>query len=430
MPEFTALHFTDTGDDLDKYRAVQQFAAGHKDALDAVFFTGDFIDGHPTGKGSTVERMLEHFNQYLPQEEMQEVLQRMEQFAQEHRLRSQEDFNRLPDWAKTEFQSLQQRILAIQQQATDQHKEELPQPLTEIVNDSYRAIAGVLREMPVPVYALLGNHDLTLGYEILEGAGVKFVERQPKIVARGRSGVEFILKGDNNTWEVPAPYQNHPAIALAVSPHLINYSSGHTAGEFEQMLAEIEEKYGSERKVLAPGEKNNANPKQKPPLDERTKAMKEELERAREAVREYCGAQQRRMGKAENVDIYLSHKTPHNQESQPNSAPSYCGDTTLQYSQHAKVVHGGHFHDGQVGLHNLVHDIADKDGNLVRKGILASLRKEATETASIDGVEVPVIYLDAGEPWELNPGSEHFFVTEYSREKQIEAVTVYEFVYG
>ena len=87
-------------------------------------------------------------------------------------------------------------------------------------------------------------------------------------------------------------------------------------------------------------------------------------------------------------------------------------DVTLEYAANAKTVYGGHFHDGQIG-YRTIEDF---------------LKQESTETTVIDGVEVPVYYLDEKEPWELNPGTKYAFVTEYDTNKEIEEVIVYEFV--
>lgn len=272
----------------------------------------------------------------------------------------------------------------------------------------YRKHAEAIDKIDAPVSGILGNHDLTYGYDILKDK-VKFVEKEKKVPITGKRGLEFILKGDLNIIECPPIYAK---LAPLLEKNFIPYHSGYSLSELskaENTLQKILSESPNDRlENIRKGEKPEYSDEQLQLMEKQLKGIQE----LRPKVLEYNQSERRRLGDKTEADIYLTHKLPSCKKARPDIDGSL-SDVTTEYAANTNAVYGGHFHDGQIGY----------------KTIDNFLKQESTEKTVIDGVEVPVYYLDENEPWELNPGTKYFFVTEYDTNKEIEQVVIHEFYY-
>ncbi|MEK6846130.1 MAG: hypothetical protein AABY26_05190, partial [Nanoarchaeota archaeon] len=229
---------------------------------------------------------------------------------------------------------------------------------------------------------------LTFAYDSLEGI-VQHLEGTAPIKIKGKSGVEFTVAGDLNSWEVP-PLYTHEVFNSALRPHFVNYNSGNSLAHTEERLAD-------------------------PKIKSEEKAG---LEQLKTYLTNFYQQERARLGNKDTIDLYLTHKLPHCSWTGTPQHPiegDIC-DITVEYGQAAKAVYGGHLHDGQVGKKSLPQLLA------------AVNAAENLEKVTVDGTEIPVYYLSADEPWGLNPGTNYFTITEYNNKKEVEAVTVYRFV--
>lgn len=395
MAELTVLHFTDLGEEYDRLAVLTDFVQQQKGQIDAVFFTGDFLEGNPQEEREvTANRLQQKIMEYVVTDEFKAAHQSLLQFMQKYASPGQFNPEQLKEEEKKEFQKLMEQRNTLLVEKVRENKVELKRDLVGMVQDSYKRLATEFQKFPCPVYATMGNHDLTLGYDQFDSKKVVFVDKAPEntlvvdetTVIIGRNGTPFRIKGDLNTWEVP-PFYAHPSTSITLEDYFMNYSSGYSASFIDQSIEQAQK-------------------------DEEKNSWRQ---RGGE-MREYQREQRQRLGSPQDVDIYLTHKLPHNNEGRTDVYGCVTGDIAVEYSASAQAVYGGHFHDGQIGKHS----------NLEKW--LAEVIPKSTASESVEGVEVPVIHLAADEPWELNPGTEYFTLTEYNAQKQVEAVTIYEFV--
>jgi predicted MPP superfamily phosphohydrolase len=393
MGELHALHFTDVHDHYDKLRIIRDFLRKHGD-IDAVFFTGDYIEAnpHPYGQqGGTGDQVRRACIDIVVTPELKETLtdinNKLQQFAHEHATDGTIIIENLGEEERKTLDQLFEEQQKVMNSTVDEHEQQLNEKLPAIVHASYQRIADIFKEIAecAPVYAVMGNHDVTIGYEHLD-QHVTFLEQQRKAIVKGRNGTEFTLKGDINNWECPAFYTNI-AVERAFHSYFIPYLSGESWHTIEEKIRTTK---GEENRQL----------------------REHEVE-----IYKWQEKERQRLGSPDDVDIYLTHKLPHNDRVHKVNG-DVSGDIACQYSIDAKAVHGGHFHNGQVSWSSLT-DIIDKFDN-----------DDDLERVTINGETVPVIYLERAEPWLLNPGTNYFFVTEYDADKQVEQVLVYEYVYN
>ncbi len=411
MAELRTLHLTDIHDDLEKYEVIAEYIAGRKDsdkAVDAVFVTGDFIEGNEKIEGKTAN--LEHaiFAQYYDAAAVQEKRRQMAVFLKEHNINNEEDVKSLDAASQKQLIGFNKQIIEEHRRSceklTAEQTEEILRPFTE----SYQKHLAALDKIDAPVFGTAGNHDLRSVYESLKDK-VTFLDQTGKATIKGKTGLEFIVKGDFNAFEVPP---NHirilPILGDKVMPYASGYSLSELSREINQLQAEVTDSLNDRLEKIAKKEEPKYS-------EEQLKEMQAQLEQgieARKKVLEYNLAERQRLGDKAGTDIYLTHKLP-NCKKAHSDIEGPLSDVTAEYAANAKAVYGGHFHDGQIGY----------------KTIDDFLKQETTETVTIDGAEVPVYFLNGKEPWELNPGTKYFFVTEYDANKEIEQVIVYEFYY-
>jgi len=413
MTELRTLHLTDIHDDWEKYQIVADYIANKKDseqAVDAVFITGDFIEGDVREKGKTADLVNTTFTPFYNPiaGPVKEKKREMAVFLKEHNIKSDEDLKSLDSSSKKQFITLSKQI-------EDEHRKAcekvIPEQIEEILKtftESYQRHAEALSKIEAPIFGTIGNHDLGIGYYILKDS-VTFLDKTNKAALPGKSGLEFIVKGEVNTWEVPGFYS---FLSPILEKYFIPYLSGISLSEISKEVNELQKKVTD-----GPNERLEKIKKGEEPqyAEEQLQEMQSTLEHAieyRKQVLEYNQSERQRLGDKNEVDIYLTHKLPSCKKARSDIKGSL-SDITLDYAANANAVYGGHFHDGQIGCRT-IEDF---------------LKQESTETTTIDGVEVPVFYLDEKEPWELNPGTKYFFVTEYDTNKQVEQVIQHEFYY-
>ena len=411
MAELRTLHLTDIHDDLEKYEVIAGYIASKKDtdqAVNAVFITGDFIEGHPQAKGKTASEMERILNQYYDPSPVNQKQQEIQALLEEQKVKSKEDLKALDI-------SVRKQLALLSQQGGEEHlkacqkvtKEQIEEILKPAI-DSYKKHAEGISKIGIPVFAILGNHDLTQGYEILKDK-VTFTERENKATITGRSGLEFIVKGDLNTFEEPGFYSYFIPL---FKEHFIPYQSGYSFTQLSQEVQQFQAEIDSGRQDRLDKAKEGKEPKY---TEEQLKELEAKLDystKLRKEVLQYNQAERQRLGNKNEADIYLTHKLPNCKKARSDIQGSL-SDITSEYAANTNAVYGGHFHDGQIGY----------------KTIENLLKQDATEKTTLDGVEVPIFYLDKDEPWELNPGTDYFFVAEYDANKKVEQVLVYRFVY-
>ncbi len=387
MAELTALHFTDLHEDGDKLKAIRSFVQAHSE-INAVFFTGDFIGEYQSQQEGTHQKIRKKHNEilakYVAKEDFQELQQKLSEFLQEHQIREESDVQRLPEEKKKELEEIMQARNSLIQEAVLTHLPELKGSFVDLVNESYKTLSVEFKEITksAPVYAIMGNHDLTLGYTPL-GEAITFLEKQKQAIIKGSTGIEFVVKGDLNSWEVPPAY-NDFTLNLALKDYFVNYFSGWSQNHLNQSATNSE-----------------------------TEEEKTSWQELSQKAHLYQNQERARLG-SKDADIYLAHKLPHC-DLATKVIGCASGDIASEYSANAEAAYGGHFHDGQIGSRTL-------------QAVLQEAQT-ASEKNTVDGKEIPLVYLNDKESWELNPGTDHFFVTEYNTSKEIESLTIYEYVY-
>lgn len=411
MAELTTLNFTDIHEYYAKLDILEQFLAEH-DEVDVTTFSGDFIDDNPQ-RGETqfrINRHLQEFDTKVNQTpECVEAMKKLKQTAAENNININ---NLTPEQYEI--------IKADYEGVIEEHKkvvEEmgLPQILPGEYETSYEKIAesfGKLAEH-TPIFGIMGNHDIVLGYESLE-EHVDFLEKTQKKVVKGKTGVEFIVKGDLNTWEVPH-YANNLPFTMCIAPQFIEFKHGNTIQGLEEKIAEAEKSLADAQEKF---ETATTEP-EKQQAQQQAQFAKMNIDgftytpEQKTKIEEVQNQERERLGSPEEVDIYVAHKLPHCDKARPIYG-SVCGDIAAEYSANANAVYGGHMHDGQIGFRNLAQ----------------LLQSQPEETTTIDEEEIPVFYLDETEPWEINPGTDYFTVTDFNKDKEVETVTIYQYVLG
>lgn len=392
MVELRTLHFTDIQDHYERVAIVSDFLKEHGD-VDAVFFTGDVIEANPTGEGLTGDALAHRYSGFIDQHKdavpgLVQALQEQAILQREFKERGISTTDQLSEAEKQKWKNAQQNCGSLLEKLVGEREKEFQEALLPAVHHGYLTANLSFTELAeqVPVYGILGNHDLVIGYEHLQGS-VTFVERERKATVKGKNGVEFTVKGDLNTWEVP-PFYMEPGVYKVLSPHFIPYISGESQSALEGIIRTTD------------GEKNKQARERQVP------------------VQEWQASERKRLGSTDDIDIYFTHKLPTNDKAGKRYG-DVSGEITREYSASAKAVYGGHFHDGQIGVSPL-------------SCYLQQIRnREFTETTTIDHAgqqwTVPVFRLVGDEPWHINPGDHHFVVTEYDAEKNVERVILYAF---
>ena len=406
MVELRALHFSDIHEDYAKLEAIQEFLeeqADTEDSIDTVFFTGDMIEDHPAlGKeGAYSQAVLKSLNNGVTNEDekIMGLLGARTKFIQENFNDSDQQLSpeKIDEWQQIENSLITLGI----KNGKDQ--------IVEEIDNSYQRLAEEFKKITnyASVFSIMGNHDIASGRDHFSYDDFTFVELSSKEEAKavGRSGIEFIIKGDINSWEFP-PLHNtiYELCGLKLEP--LAGLSGYTAQNLDKQIAEAEEALKTEE--------NSRNKSHLSIL----MSNKEQLEE----IKNHQKNEKTRLGDSDEVDIYLTHKLPNAGKAVNVYGPA-SGDIAAEYSANASCTYGGHFHGMQIGNKSI------GDRSKTPEDFFNELMKQkGNGTTKIDGVNVPTYYLEEDEPWTLNPGINYVTVTEYNKEKEIERVIIYEYV--
>jgi predicted MPP superfamily phosphohydrolase len=384
MPaELTTLHFTDIHEDTDKLAIIKQYAS----KVDVVFFTGDIMEGHPTGNNTTIDRVIKQIQETIHTPDIIELSKQSNEILKKYVSDGKVDKDAIEEEDRTKLVALNEEINILAEKKIEEG--DLLGKILKAPKQTYQTLETSFQEIAkiAPVYGILGNHDLTLAYEHIDS--ITFLETTKEARIKGKTGIEFIIKGDLNTWEVPPAWSQQPLIYEAFKEHLIPYISGNSIDNLDEKI----------KQALKTGNENSASNLQSAKDNKDNIKAWQDQERAR-------------LGDTD-ADIYLTHKLPDCDKARRTYGFA-TGDITREYSANAKSVLGGHFHDGQIGYKTIPTLLEAANDN---------------ETIEVDGNVVPLIKIDKDEPWQLNAGTEYFFIASYNKEKDIEHVDVYQYTY-
>jgi len=276
MASLTAVHITDIHEDVAMIEAATAIA--EKEGADVTYITGDFVGrDHTSGKNiDNLEDVLDrNANNFKP---TPEYIDTITEVLKKHGLKSIEEYQKIND-------KDDQNKLAT---AFEHHKDEVDAAFVKPVVDAYSKIKPYLSKLSdkTKIVGVLGNHDLTIGYKVLEGI-VDFVETKNEVTIKGKSGKEFKIKGAINCNDVENVYKGNSAL----TPYLINYLQGNPDLSKEEVV----------------------------------KAQNEEISRLSETG---------------ETDIFLTHAQPFAEHDH--------GRAVDDYSSQAGSIYGGHYHGAEI----------------------------------------------------------------------------------
>lgn len=401
MTELRLIHWTDSHDlTNEKAQRIKEIIShkkslGKDESIDAVIYTGDILESQnyikPLREGKKTPLIDILGTEYLVNVENDMV-----------NISSDYIHEKIPEWIEegqksgrlTDFETLEdkQKIAILQQYAVPEIKNKYTQEtrikhfdkidfenIEEKIKSAYQGYREAFT-FNIPVLGVLGNHDFTSAYEVL-GDKINFLETKNKKTLKGKSGIEFTFQGDNNSYE-----------RTLLEGLMQQYSSMQTQDEDKKQFDHL-----YTPKILGLSTDQNKVRHVQVDTEEYQKLLKlQESER-------------KRLGETGKADIFLSHKIRGGYN--PKKGHYGTGDIVNEYGNNSVL--GGHTHGMQIGKYS-TNELEEMIAN-------------ATEFEIIDGEEVPVIYLDQKDLKDLNPGEQHFFVTDYNVNKQIEQIDLYEF---
>ncbi len=407
MAELTTLHATDIEDRPDKLEVIAKFV--EQNDVDAVTLTGDFIDMAPhneagySSAGSSIVQLLygtlENHSEFKEfQQKANEAIQGIVQKYGESNVR----VDQISHMDMQQIQQIQQQVQQVAnkvvQETSMKGLDKIKPDILKTVETQYETIDAVIGEIAkhAKVLGVVGNHDTIHAYDKL--TNVTFVDKLPKYELTGKTGTTFIVQGDPNTWEVPPITNMFPAIGITIQDHTINLDSGKSTRDLDERIAKALEKEDPQGYGL------------------KTAQNLHHAKKNQDRINTYHAREAERLGEIVNADIYLTHKLPDCHKVR-DVYGEISGDTTLKYSANAIAIMGGHFDDGQIGNSRLAELMAQE----------VDASNDDIEIENINGEDVVVEYVDATELRQMNPGKNHFFVTEYNTDKSIKEVRIYEF---
>ena len=224
MTALTAVHLTDIHEDVAMIEAATQIA--EMEGADVAYITGDFIGKNHTSKSGnpTIDDIFEQ-NGLVPNKEKEGVLQNI---LRKHNLGNIKSFDDIPDVKDREIfsKTYVEQMTELQRLEQIGKQEGLQKELVGVVEKAYEALKPSLQKLASKsrIVGVLGNHDLTIGYDVLKDI-VDFAELKDEVNVEGKNGTHFKIKGTINSYEQIGTY-NSPAIAPALSPYFINYAQG------------------------------------------------------------------------------------------------------------------------------------------------------------------------------------------------------------
>lgn len=395
MSELTLLHFSDTHN-WDKLDVIASFVEQNK--VDATLWTGDAFDFDTRNKEGLGAKLHEAYFKHAGSHEFN-IAKRDYLNTYAGLVEKQKKGEQITQEEMNELQTKQKNVQIMLDTTTKDKEDEIEKDLTAALEEESQKAKEHFAKIAqhCPIYGVLGNHDLNVLYDALEDE-VNFLEETDKEIIKSKNGLEFVLKGDNNTFEVPVamngafdlPQIKLSALSQFINPLQINYNSGQTLSSIDQEIRDYAEK-GDMQNAIA-------------------------LAQQKQVLTQYQEAERKRLGSIdEEIDIYLAHKTPHCKVAAPH-IQGPLGDVSWEYANKANMVCGGHVHNGQAGKSAL-------------SKVVDYLKSEDAEKVNDDGEEISVYKMDRNEMQEFNTGGDYFLVYSYDDKKQLEHVDVYEFTY-
>ena len=173
MTELRTLHVTDLHDEYEKYQVIASYVAGKKSsnqAIDAVFITGDFIEGDFNIKDKTAYKIVEGIKSLSENGTAKAEEGELKALMEKHQKDGKLDVDALDENTKKQFEALDKKI-----------SDKVADTIKKIVIDSYQKHAEELSKIGTPILGIMGNHDLNIGYEILKDK----VACQPRVPTTG-----------------------------------------------------------------------------------------------------------------------------------------------------------------------------------------------------------------------------------------------------
>ena len=294
MPELTAMHLSDTHEDAFLIEAAAAIADSEN--IDVCFHTGDFVGKRQGGIGGdheTLEEVLAKNIQEASQNSSH--AKQMQQILEKYKGSDIQTIEDITDGSDREQYA----------QSYQMHMQELQQAVIGAAVSAYKDTRKQMEKLAkkTKIVGVMGNHDLTLGYQLLSDI-IDFAELKDEVRVKGKSGKDFIIKGTINSWEMPRGY-SHPIVQQVLGEYFINYLEGHSVND-EQL---------------------QDNPQMV------------------EAVKKTHDKERSRLNATGDADIFLTHKAP-------GGFAGGMGEHVIEYSKKAKSTCGGHGHGGQIRIIN------------------------------------------------------------------------------
>ena len=305
---------------------------------------------------------------------------------------------------------------------------DLKDRIDSVIEEAYLNLApkfqNIQKALNKEMYGVLGNHDFTPAYEILNS--VTWVDTTKPVIIELDNGKKLAIAGNQNTYEVPKIYGN-PELD-EVKPFLknkfINYNLGQDSSSLEEQLLAISD-YETNAEVLK--RHNHSLYSKIEELDDNNQleTTKENIQRQYDNLAAAEEQERKRLNSISTADatIFLTHKIA--------SSIYGSGRITKEVTNYSNTqsTHGGHMHagemviDGQVVSISDVLALIDNDQDAISHSLsrrngqqtlqrTAAILQDRVRTENVDGEEISVIYIGDCTP-EFNAGSGRFIVHQY-----------------
>jgi Icc-related predicted phosphoesterase len=198
-----AIHITDVHENAQKIELAAAIA--QKTGAKISYITGDFI-GKEHGNSNQQNSLDDRLEAILRDNEKAIKLQ------ERYGIQTQEDLDNLDESTQNEFNQKSQELLQGKAQSIIQETAK-----------SYESLKPSLEKLAkqTKVVGVMGNHDLQIGYKVLEDV-VTFAEREKEVKVEG-----LTIKGAINTNddEIPGIYGNE-LVQQVLGRYFVNYAEG------------------------------------------------------------------------------------------------------------------------------------------------------------------------------------------------------------
>lgn len=281
---FKTVHITDLHENTDLIDAATAIAK--KTGAKATYITGDWV-GRAHGEQDVSQTLDERLVEAA--QSTSQVQGQIGQILQENGIETQEQLQNLSDDVKAQLTPLIQ--------AQNEH---LTTSIDKAIEDSYKSLLPSLEKLAAEtkIVGVLGNHDLTPGYELLK-KHVTFAELTDELKVG-----PLRVKGAINSYEIPRLYAQE-GLRQLLSQYFIPYAEGKPGSDNEQ-----------EAQLIA-------------------RANKQTLDR---------------LMKTPTADVLLTHVQPkiiHNRTGEEIKH----GSAVEEYAAKAGSTYAGHFHGAEISVY-------------------------------------------------------------------------------